>query len=403
MTDVTTRRIAPGPGGLPASVLAPLEGPVTSIIVKLAARCNLACDYCYWFRDPSVLAAPKTLRADVEDAFIERLRDHVVRHAVPEMAIILHGGEPLLFGKHRFAVLCARLRVIEAETGSALRIHVTTNGVLLDEEWAALLRYYRVHTAVSIDGPAESHDAHRVDFKGRGTLDRVLQGLEQLRLVGIEPGILAVADPAVAPARALAFLADELGCRQLDFLVPDATHEDAPPSIAEYFIRLFDLWLDTYADKGVEIRLFSAIIRSLCGYSSGVESIGYGPTAGVTLCTDGSLEAHDVVRIAGNGATASGLNVMSHDLDDIRHDPLWRELWASSLQLAPVCDACQWRHACGGGHIASRWSVGNRFDNASVYCADWTAILSHIWQRISPTLTVEVASHDGPAIAACHP
>ena len=31
------------------------------ILVKLAARCNINCSYCYWFRDKSVYDLPKIL------------------------------------------------------------------------------------------------------------------------------------------------------------------------------------------------------------------------------------------------------------------------------------------------------------------------------------------------------
>ena len=46
----------------------------------------------------------------------------------------------------------------------------------------------------------------------------------------------------------------------------------------------------------------------------------------------------------------------------------------------------------GGGHLAQRWSSERRFDNPSVYCESWKRIFAHIWERIAPTLTVEVAS-----------
>jgi uncharacterized protein len=52
--------------------------------------------------------------------------------------------------------------------------------------------------------------------------------------------------------------------------------------------------------------------------------------------------------------------------------------------------------ACGGGHLAQRWSAERRFDNPSVYCESWKRIFAHIWERIAPTLTVEVAPAGEP-------
>lgn len=370
--------------------------PVCSIIVKLAARCNLACTYCYWFRDATVMDAPKLMTDGVRDAFIERLRRHFERYSLGQMALILHGGEPLLYGKTRFARLCEQLRSLEKESGTAIQLQLTTNGALIDEEWAALVRCFAVSTTVSIDGSAKLHDRRRPDLLGRGTHAQVVRGIEQLRQFGIEPGILAVADPETPAADTLRYFFEELRCGSLDFLIPDATHDGASPQpIAEWFVEAFDCWFDRYAKTGAEIRLFQGMIRSLCGISSGVESIGYGPIASATVCTDGALEAHDVVRITGNGATASRLNVLSNEIDEIATDPLWRELHAASLQLAPVCNKCPWRFACGGGHIASRWSFENRFNNPSVYCGDLKSILAHVWHRIAPTLTIQSAA-SGP-------
>ena len=125
-------------------------------------------------------------------------------------------------------------------------------------------------------------------------------------------------------------------------------------------LDLFDAWWERDAGAGVHIRFFDAVMRSLTGYWSGAESIGYGPVAGVTLCTDGSLEVHDVVRITGDGSTTSTMDVFSNKLDDVRTLPLWQELWDASLNLSPTCVTCAWHDACGGGHIASRWSTDRR-------------------------------------------
>jgi uncharacterized protein len=318
------------------------------------------------------------------------VRTHIERHAIAELTMVLHGGEPMLFGKTRFIGLCRDLREVEARTGATLKLLLTTNGVLIDDEWAALLRHYRVGTTVSIDGPAAAHDARRPDLLGRGTHAQTLRGVAHLREMGMEPGILAVADLASRPADTLAYFFDELRTPSIDFLIPDAMHDGAPPlSIAPWFIELFDIWFDRYAPYGAEIRLFQAIIRSLCGQPSGVESIGYGPITAITICTDGAIEAHDVVRIAGDGATASRLNLLRNEIQDVETDPLWRELRDASLNLAAPCRSCEWQFACGGGHIASRYSLARRFDNPSVYCGDLKAILGHIWSRILPTLTFE--------------
>jgi uncharacterized protein len=387
-------------GGLRFLGSVPTPQPINTLIVKLAARCNMKCTYCYWFRDHDVLARPARMPDAVVDAFVARLQTHMARPDVDRMTVVLHGGEPLLFGKPRFARLCRRLREAEQATGTDLSLHITTNGILIDDEWAALFRAFDLGVTVSIDGPPEVHDTHRPDLRGRPTHQSVVAGIRQLRAMGIEPGVLSVCDPGSAPDALFSHLVDELDVRGFDVLIPDATHEDHPASVARFYQGLFDAWWRRFgegvpADDGngeVRIRFFDGAIRALAGYWSGIESVGYGPVESATVCTDGAIEVQDVCRIAGDGSTVSPLNVLTDDLDDIRADRLWQELWQASVELAPACQGCPFERSCGGGHIASRWSNARRFDNPSVYCHDLQAILTHIWDRVGPTLRYEVTA-----------
>lgn len=358
--------------------------------MKLASRCNIACDYCYWFRDDTVLKKPPVLTIGAQEALLHRLRVHIRRYRLPKFAILFHGGEPLLLGKRRFAQLCSGLRQLEDELGCCFKLDVTTNGVLIDASWVDVLRDYSVGVTLSVDGPRSIHDAHRVDFHHRGTYDRVLAGLAILREGGIEPGVLAVCTPNRDPRELLSTFVDDLGIKGFDILIPDANHEDRPESIASYYSTLFDLWLSCYAKRGVRIRIIENMLLGLLGGDSRSETLGYGPVDRVTVLTDGSIEALDILRIAGNGSTASGLNLATHDLQDIETDPVWRTALNASLTLAEPCGKCPYWRACGGGHIASRWSRTRGYDNPSVYCDDLKAIFAHVWNAIYPTLYVEL-------------
>src|SRR5215203_3078682 len=161
------------------------------LLLKLAARCNFNCTYCYWFRDESVYDRPPILTAEAESSLLEKLESHVVRHNLEYFSVLFHGGEPLLFGKRRFVALLDRLALIQQRTGCKIRLSITTNGSLIDNEWAHLFRYFNVNPTVSIDGPPEIHDRARIDRAGRPTHIRVIRGLNLLRKVGIEPGVLS--------------------------------------------------------------------------------------------------------------------------------------------------------------------------------------------------------------------
>lgn len=366
------------------------QKPITNyVLIKLAARCNLNCSYCYWFRDPSVYDLPPLLSTEVEDAFVAKLAQHMAATNLPYFGILLHGGEPLLLGEKAIARFGGRLRDIEREFGFKLRLAITTNGTLVTTSIARLLAELDIEVTVSVDGPRPLHDANRVDFKGQGTYDRVMAGIELLRANGVDPGVLAVANPTADPEEVVSFFVDTVGVRSFDLLVPDATHDDEPASIADFYRGLFDIWYDRAPDQRISIRFIESVAKGLVGVPSGSESIGYGPITTVTMLTDGSLEPLDVLRTARTNITKTSLNILRNSFDDVHADPMWQEIHAASLQLARQCQRCPYWFACGGGHIASRWSPSRRYDNPSVYCDDFKAIFGHAWSRIAKDLYLD--------------
>src|SRR5271165_1931386 len=105
--------------------------PFAFVLIKLAARCNIKCTYCYWFRDAMVYEKPAVLTPEAEDAFCLRLEEHIREFNLPFFLLVFHGGEPLLFPKRRFDALLKKLRDIEQRTGCVITRGVTTNAILI--------------------------------------------------------------------------------------------------------------------------------------------------------------------------------------------------------------------------------------------------------------------------------
>lgn len=371
----------------------PLSAPINYILVKLAARCNLDCSYCYWFRDADVMQRPPILTQEAQDAWLRRVEEQITTYELSKFSFLFHGGEPLLFGRKRFEFLLQQLSQITARTGCKFALAMTTNGYLLDSAWSELLVRHDVRVTISIDGPPQIHDPRRLTLNGGPSYERGIQAITNLRIAGVNPGLLAVCDPSSDPRLVVDHFVDVLGFRDFDILVPDATHEDAPKSIAQYYISLFDYIYGARSADRIRVRLFQSMLRGLLGRDTGIESIGIGPILTVTLLTDGSLEPLDVVRTAGTGFTRTKVNVFDHGLEAIKHDPLWQELYRAGTNLHRTCQLCPFLTACGGGHIGSRWSKSNRFDNPSVYCADYIRILEHIWEKVSDRILIR-PKHD---------
>lgn len=346
------------------------DQPITQLLVKVATRCNIDCSYCYWFRDASVYNKPKLMSADVLHRLMQRIEQHVARYALFDFPIILHGGEPLLWGVenfHRFAQGC---KDISSRTGCEIPVAVTTNGILIDDEWLDCFEQRNISVAISIDGPAHIHDIHRRTFQGTGTHAAVERAARMLVSRDIGVSALAVCQPAQPPEDYVAFFA-ACGIANYDIMIPDATVDEKPLSIAAFYKGLFDLWLAANRDAPTaNIRIISDMITALLGNNSPTEGVGHKPVELCTVMTDGTVEAHDVLRIAGDGSSATRFNIFEHAIDEVRNEPRWQAARDASINLCAKCRQCKFMNACGGGYLPHRYSRTNGYDNPSVYCDD---------------------------------
>src|SRR5262245_48416471 len=188
------------PGNADTDALPQFESaPISQLLLKVAARCNIDCSYCYWFRDASVYQKPKLMSAEVLSQFLLRLEEHIVRHHLEEFTLILHGGEPLLWGIENFRRIGRECRAISRRSGCPIQLAVTTNGILIDDRWVDCLKTHEISVTISLDGPSHIHDIHRRTFQGRGTHAAVEQAVRLLQAEDVPVNALAVCNPAYHP------------------------------------------------------------------------------------------------------------------------------------------------------------------------------------------------------------
>ena len=371
--------------------------PITQLLIKVATRCNIDCSYCYWFRDAAVYDKPKLMSAAVLRQLLYRIEQHVSVHHLPELPIVLHGGEPLLWGVDNFNYFAEACAAITARTGSAIPIAVTTNGVLIDDRWLDCFEAHHISVAISLDGPAHIHDLHRKTFQGGGTHEAAVRAARLLLSRDIRVSALAVCNPAYPPRDYVEFFAD-CGITHYDIMIPDATVDEKPPGIADFYNGLFDLWFEANRSQpAVNIRIVTDMVTALLGNNSPTEGVGYNPVELCTIMTDGSVEAHDVLRIAGDGSTATTFNIFDDALDEIRNEPRWQAARDASINLAAKCRNCKFMHVCGGGYLPHRFSKANGYDNPSVYCNDLYAMFENVWDVLGQHLYV--TTPDGGRVA----
>ena len=136
--------------------------PLSEFVLKVASRCDLACDHCYVYEsaDQSWRGRPLTMSDEVISQAAGRIAEHAVSHRLNSVQVVLHGGEPLLAGRARLGRIATELRsALGGVCRLDLRIH--TNGVLLDEGLCELFAEHDVRVGISIDGDRAANDRHR--------------------------------------------------------------------------------------------------------------------------------------------------------------------------------------------------------------------------------------------------
>ena len=174
------------------------------LTLSLTHACNLQCSYCY---------AGRPRRATMTWPTTERAIDWAAGLNDPENQLGFFGGEPLL----EWPLLQRAVRHARAAYGEReLKLTVTTNGTLLDDEKADWLVAEGVFVAVSLDGNRAMHEACR------GQFDAALAGLQRMLSRTDRISAIAVVSPANVThlPEAIHFLVEELGVQRVS-LNPD--------------------------------------------------------------------------------------------------------------------------------------------------------------------------------------
>ena len=365
------------------------------IIVKVHSRCNIACDYCYVYESPDQgwRRQPLAIAATTVRVIGERIAEHAAVHGLDRVWVTLHGGEPLLVGLDGLRDIVAQLRRAVGERCD-LAIGVQTNGVLLDEPLADWMVSEGIRVGISLDGGRDANDRHRRFRNGASSYAQVTRAVALMvdpGRLGSFAGLLATVDPANDAPTLYHDLAGT-GAGRIDLLLPHATWEDPPPAglpsrtvYGDWLVSFFDTWYD--ARPVLSVRLFEEIMHALLGGASLSEAVGLSAPQSIVIETNGDIERTDALKIAYDGAAATGYNVFEHSLDEVLHHPAVAANLLGGSGLSAQCRECSIVSACGGGLLPHRYRAANGFDNPSVYCNDLGRLINHIAQRLEVDLS----------------
>ena len=147
------------------------------------------------------------------------IRQYIEGVSGPEVVFSWQGGEPTLRGIDFFRRV-VDLQKKYAKPNQRIENDLQTNGVLLNEDWAAFLKENRFLVGLSIDGPRELHDAYRVNKGGAPTFDKVMAAAKMLRKYGVRFNTLTCVHRlnASRPLDVYRFLRRELDSSYIQFI-----------------------------------------------------------------------------------------------------------------------------------------------------------------------------------------
>ena len=350
------------------------------LILQPTPFCNIDCDYCYL---PGRASTARMSIATVKRA-AERLRDDGL--AGPELTVVWHAGEPLAMPLAFYDEAVVVLREVFGPA-CAVSHSIQTNATLIDDAWCALFERHAMRIGVSVDGPADLHDAHRRTRTGRGTHERVLRGMARLRAHGIAFHAIAVVTPATF-AQADAFFdffvaqgVTEVGCNY-----DEAEGQHAHSSLvgherahAAFLSRL----LERSIEGGGKLRVrelamaLQLISRPLPTWKwqghDWPENAQTLPFALISVAHNGDFSSFSP-ELLGQPSPEFGNfilgNVAAASYFDSARGDVFTRLWGAVLRGTRECErSCAHYGYCGGGAPANKlYENGELASGETLYC-----------------------------------
>lgn len=371
--------------------------------------CNLNCGYCYYLPKTGLYPGSDfRMSATTLESFI---RQYIEAQQAPEVVFGWQGGEPLLIGQAFFAQAIA-IQEKYRRPGMRILNTVQTNGVLINDDWAAFFHDHNFLIGVSLDGPRAMHDAYRVDKDDQPTWERVMRGLRRLQQHHVAFNILCAVQQANAahPLEVYRFLRDPAsdggaGARFIQFIPivrrANATgnqegnavtaHSVTGKAYGEFLIGVFDEWVRRDVGQ-VFVQLFDVALAAWMGERSGL--CVFEPTCGLGLALEhnGDLYAcdHYVEPRYKLG------NILETPLVDLVASEKQRQFGQAKREnLNPACVNCPVRFVCNGGCPKNRILVTETEAPLLNYlCAGYRVFFQHIQHPMQ--MMVEELQHRRP-------
>lgn len=156
-----------------------LKRRVAGMTFQVTKRCNFDCRYCVIASKNEMIRTH--MHEDMSWDIAKKSIDYLYTHSkdVTAINVAFYGGEPMLNYKLIVDIVNYMERRFITKT---IRYMMTINGSVLSEEMIKFLSFHQFDIAVSLDGPKEIQNRHRVfASNGNGTFDVVYNNVLKIK------------------------------------------------------------------------------------------------------------------------------------------------------------------------------------------------------------------------------
>ena len=329
-----------------------LSRPLYVMLKPVGARCNLACEYCYYLSKKQLYAdQPRHIMS--EELLEHFIQEYIAAQSTSEVMFTWHGGETLLrpLSFYRCAVELQRKHA----NGKIISNALQTNGTLITEDWARFLHDEGWLVGVSIDGPQEFHDEYRRTAQGGPSWVKVRKGIDLLNRFSVEWNAMAVVNDYNGdyPIDFYRFFRDDLQCRYLQFTPIVERMADGSPAPfnvgsrqwGEFLCAIFDEWV-AHEDVGeMFVQIFDATLANWVGVVPGVCTLAHSCGHAGVMEWNGDVYScdHFVFPQYKLG------NLHDRHLAEMMYSPQQEAFGRMKYEsLSDTCRQCPWLFACHG-------------------------------------------------------
>ena len=356
------------------------------------SACNLNCSYCFYLKKELLYPGGNFRMSD--EVLENYIRQLIESHRSDKVTVAWQGGEPTLMGVD-FYRRAIELQEKYRRPGMTFENTLQTNGTLLNDEWCEFFRENDFLIGISIDGPRELHDAHRMDRTGAATFDRVMKGLRLLQKHRVEYNVLVTINHVNAnhPLEVYQFLRDEAGATWMQFIpaierltegsvtmfqqgttVSDRSVESE--QWGNFLIAVFDEWVRRDVGK-IFVQIFEAAVRNWVGMGSSGMCV-FDPVCGHGLVLEHNGDLYSCDHFV-EPAYLLG-NILGQHMIDLVGSKRQRKFGRDKFDTLPLsCRQCEVRFACHGECPKNRFLTTKDGELGLNYlCHGYKAFFQHI-------------------------